>query len=100
MHNEPDKLLPYVFLGGAMAGLSMALWKGEELSKRRLVGAVLLSGICSSICFMLLWSRLGLTDTMMLLGISIFSGIGGAYTLDAATGWARSWLQRKIDKEK
>ena len=92
----PLKLLPLIFIGSSFAGLAMHLWHGERIPWPRILGAVMLSGTCGAICFMMLWTRIGADDTMLLAGLSIFCGIGGASTLDLATGWMRKRLHKAI----
>lgn len=82
--NETSLWLVFALIGGAgasMLALGMLLRSNQTLTRRVVLGTLLHSLAWGAAVFMMGFSRFG-ADVPLLLGLSIFSGMGAASFID------------------
>lgn len=94
--DEPKKSLLEIaifgaslFAGSSVAGWAYQLYLDEKIPLAKKVGGIVLSGLAGVIVAMLLWNRID--DRVLIIGLSLLAGIGGASTID----WLIAMLRRR-----
>lgn len=95
--NEEKWLIPMIFGVSSVAGMARMLWEDKPIPLRKSIGAVLLSGFSGAIVCMLLWEPL-IDRPMLMSGVSILAGIGGASTIDLLTVGLRTLITKRLGK--
>ena len=95
--NEQLVYISAMFIGSSVAGWALLLWEDKPVSRKQALGGVLLSGFSGVIVSLLLYKYLQ-DNPMLLAGVSLLAGVGGASTLEFLAVMFRKYVREKLKK--
>jgi hypothetical protein len=79
---SPLQFLLSCFGVASLAGIAQLIRRNEPIDIRKLIGALLYSGIVGVIVSMLLYEYMGDKNYVLLMGVSGLAGLGGSSVID------------------
>lgn len=89
-----------IFAGASVAGWAKLLWDEKPIPPRKIIGGIILSGFAGIIVWLLLADRMGSTHPLLLAGVALLAGIGGASTIDFLLGLLKKRVLGKSNEDK
>lgn len=93
--NEQIAYMSAMFIGSSVAGWALLLWEDKKVTRKQAIGGTLLSGLSGLIVSLMLWKHLQ-DDPMLLAGVSLLAGVGGASTLEFLVVMLRRYVRDRI----